>query len=95
MTAAVNHTIVPATDKRASAEFLRKVLGIDAAAPWGPFIVLSLANGVTLDFVDATSFEEHHYAFLVDESEFDAIFERVRAADVRFYADRYLVSEHG
>jgi catechol 2,3-dioxygenase-like lactoylglutathione lyase family enzyme len=87
MTAALNHTIVPATDKRASAEFLARILGVPAAPVWGPFAPLQLSNGVTLDFVDATDFAEHHYAFLVDESEFDAVFDRIRAAGTDFYAD--------
>ena len=29
----------------------------------------------------------HHYALLVDEAEFDAIFERIRASGVRYWTD--------
>lgn len=78
---------MPATDSRASAEFLGQILGIGDATKWGPFMVLEIANGVSLDFIDATDFERHHYAFLVDETEFDPIFQRIRAAGVGFYAD--------
>jgi catechol 2,3-dioxygenase-like lactoylglutathione lyase family enzyme len=87
VTAVLNHTIVPARDKVASAAFLADVLGVDAAKPWGPFAVLALRNGVSLDFIDAIDFDEHHYAFLVDDAEFDAVFERIRARASRFYAD--------
>jgi catechol 2,3-dioxygenase-like lactoylglutathione lyase family enzyme len=87
MTVELNHTIVPSTDKRASAEFLAGILGVPAAPEWGPFIPLTLANGVTLDFMDATDFAQNHYAFLVSESEFDAIFDRIRGSGARFYAD--------
>jgi catechol 2,3-dioxygenase-like lactoylglutathione lyase family enzyme len=88
MSVALNHTIVPARDKRASAEFLAGILGIPDATPWGPFVVLPIPNGVSLDFIDAgDTFDQHHYAFLVDEAEFDPIFGRVRAAGVEYYAD--------
>jgi hypothetical protein len=71
MTAALTHTIVPATDKAASSEFLARILGVPPAKPWGPFLVLALDNGVSLDFEDAHEVHAHHYAFLVDEAEFD------------------------
>jgi extradiol dioxygenase family protein len=89
MTAQLNHTIVPAIDKHASAEFLGHILGIDAGRAWGPFVVLALANGVSLDFVDAAAVEEHHYAFLVEEGDFDTTFERIRATGTSYYADPF------
>jgi len=39
---------------------------------------------LTLDFDNDTNFESHHYAFKVDESEFDEIFERVRAEGIAY-----------
>ena len=88
MTATLDHTIVPATDKAASARFLADILGIDDVAPWGPFVVLRLGNGASLDYVDATRVEEeHHYAFLVEEDEFDTILGRIEASGTGFYAD--------
>ena len=89
MPATLDHTIVPATDKAASAAFLAHVLGIEGARAWGPFVVLPVGNGTTLDFVDAASPPEHHYAFLVDEDEFDAMFARVRASGAAYYADPF------
>ena len=83
----LNHTIVPAKDKRASAEFLAGVLGLKAGAPWGPFVPVELANGVALDFMDASEFRELHFAFLVSEPEFDAAFERIQRARTPYYAD--------
>ena len=39
---------------------------------------IETANGVSLDYSDhAPAFEPSHYAFLVSEDEFDAIFARV------------------
>lgn len=89
MTAALNHTIVPAKDKQASAEFLRDILGTEPTTAWGPFVLLPLDHGLTLDYVDANEFDEHHYAFLVDETEFDAVFDRIVASGVSYYADPF------
>jgi catechol 2,3-dioxygenase-like lactoylglutathione lyase family enzyme len=87
MTVELNHTIVPARDKGRSAEFLAAVLGLEVGRPWGPFAPVVVGNGVTLDFVDAGDFEEHHYAFLVGDDDFGPILERIRARGVGWYAD--------
>jgi catechol 2,3-dioxygenase-like lactoylglutathione lyase family enzyme len=89
MTAELNHTIVPATDPRASAEFLGRILAIAPAPQWGPFIPLTVGNGVTLDYMDADpdDFAELHFAFLVDDAEFDGMFERIRESGAAYYAD--------
>ena len=76
----LNHTIVPARDAKASATWLSEVLGRDAPARFGPFWAVALDNGATLDFQDShETIPVEHYAFLVSEGEFDAIFERIRA----------------
>ena len=89
MSAVLNHTIVPASDKRASADFLTHILGVEPGLSWGPFVNVELANGVTLAYVDTKGFEEHHYAFLVEEAEFDPILQRIRAVGAAFYADPF------
>ncbi|WP_119731910.1 VOC family protein [Thermomonospora amylolytica] len=88
----LNHTIVHARDKRESAEFLAGVLGLEVGDEWGPFIPVTTANGVTLDFADAGAgpITAQHYAFLLPEAEFDAAFDRLRRAGVAYYADPYL-----
>lgn len=85
----LNHTIVAARDKRAAAEFLATILGLQVGAPFGPFIPVETSNGVTLDFVDSGGEQvaSQHYAFLVSEEDFDAIFGRIKAAGLPFYAD--------
>lgn len=50
MTAKLNHTIVHARDKRASAKFLSEILGLPAPVPFGPFMGVQTGNEVTLDF---------------------------------------------
>jgi len=89
MSVELNHTIVPAHDKEASAAFLAGILGLEPAKPWGPFMVLDVGNGLSLDFIDGgdRDFDTHHYAFLVSDDEFDPIFERILASGAPWYAD--------
>ena len=88
MSVELNHIIIPARDKRASAEFLAGLLGVEAGPQWGPFIPVRVANGVTLDYQDfSEDFLSHHCAFLVTEPEFDAIFSRIEEARLTYYAD--------
>ena len=94
MTVSLNHTIVHARDNRESAEFLAHILGLEVGTPWGPFIPVATANGVTLDFaaIPAESITIQHYAFLVSEDEFDAAFERLKDAGIGFFADPHMKS---
>jgi extradiol dioxygenase family protein len=81
---------VPARDALAAATFLAEILGRDAPARFGPFWTVSLDNGVTLDFQDSdAAMPIEHYAFLVSEAEFDAIFARIRARDLPYWADPF------
>jgi catechol 2,3-dioxygenase-like lactoylglutathione lyase family enzyme len=88
MSVKLNHTIVSARDKHASAAFLAGVLGLPAAVPFGPFVGVQVANEVTLDFLDADGeITPQHYAFLISEAEFDEIFGRIRARQLPYWAD--------
>src|SRR4051794_16079705 len=84
-----NHTIVWARDSEESATFLSQILGLPAPKRWGPFLVVTTANGTNLDFmnVDDGEISPQHYAFLVSESEFDQIFDRVRERSLSYWAD--------
>ncbi|MBI3918045.1 MAG: VOC family protein [Betaproteobacteria bacterium] len=89
MVAKLNHTIVHARDKRASAAFLSEILGLPAPVPFGPFMGVQTGNDVTLDFLDAdeSEFIVEHYAFLVSEAEFDEIFGRIKERKLAYWAD--------
>ncbi|MCT9084175.1 VOC family protein [Streptomyces fulvoviolaceus] len=88
MTVHLNHTIVAAHDKNASARFLADILGLKVSPEWGPFAPVEIPNGVTLDYMDtADAITPQHYAFLVSEDDFDTIFARVRAAGLTYWAD--------
>ena len=88
MTAKLNHTIVYARNKRASAKFVSEILGFAAPVPFGPFMGVQTGNEVTLDFMDADGkITPQHYAFLISEKEFDQIFARIRARKLSYWAD--------
>ena len=84
MAITLNHTIVPARDKAAAAQFLRAHLRAGAEGNDGHFAPVRIGDTLTLLFDDADSFESHHYAFHVSDGEFDAIFERVKKAGIAF-----------
>ena len=84
----LNHTIVSARDKRVSATFVSEILGLPAPVPYGPFLGVQVDNDVTLDFMDATGkITPQHYAFLISEADFDAIFARVQERKLPYWAD--------
>lgn len=88
MSVELNHTIVRASDRDASANFLVEILGLEPPTPFGPFMVVDVANGVSLDYASAGGdIAPQHYAFLVSESEFDEIFGRIQARDLPYWAD--------
>ena len=80
-----NHTILSARDAKGSARFLAEMLCLPGPVHWGPFEVVTTENGANLDFIEADgAITPQHYAFLVGDSEFDAIFDRIRAAGVAY-----------
>jgi catechol 2,3-dioxygenase-like lactoylglutathione lyase family enzyme len=87
MAVQLNHTIVSVSDKRVAAEFLTEILGLGPPTPAGPFLQVETANGVGLDFDDRHGAVPAHYAFLVSEEEFDAIFARVTERGLTYWAD--------
>lgn len=87
MTVELNHTIVPARDKHASAAFLADILGVPVAGEAGPFVQVELGNGVTLDFMNRDDVTWQHYAFLVDDDTFDAAYKKLLDARIQTWAD--------
>lgn len=82
----LNHTIVYCRDKDSSARFLTEMLGLTEHTSFGPFAVVQVANGVSLDFLEG-EVHPQHYAFLVSEAEFDDIYQRVLDRGLPYWAD--------
>jgi catechol 2,3-dioxygenase-like lactoylglutathione lyase family enzyme len=75
----LNHHIVPARDKEASALFYERIFGLKYEGPLGHFAPIKLpGQNLTLDFDNREKFQTAHYAFKVSEREFDEIFARVK-----------------
>ena len=88
MSVRFNHTIVWCRDKQRSATFLADVLGLPAPAPFGPFLVVNLDDGASLDFDQIEGdIASNHYAFLIDEDDFDSIFGRIVERGLQYWAD--------
>lgn len=88
MAVKLNHTIVHAKDKRASADFYAEIFGFAKPRPFGPFLDVETANEVTLAVLETDeAIQAQHYAFLVSEAEFDQIFGRVNAKGLDYWAD--------
>lgn len=90
MSISFNHTIVAAHDKAESAAFLTELFGLPDARPFAHFMAVQLDHGATLDYADVPAGEEvrpQHYAFLVGEADFDAIYGRISARGMEHWAD--------
>ena len=88
MTVQLNHTIVWSRDQHRSAQFFVDVFGRPAPVRFGPFLVVEVDNGVSLDYHDTDGdIAPQHYAFLVSEEDFDAIFGRVVEQGLDYWAE--------
>lgn len=80
----LDHTIVPAHDKEASARFFAEIFGLQYEGSSGHFAPVRVNEALTLDFDNRDRFESHHYAFKVSDHEFDSIFARVLAKGILY-----------
>jgi catechol 2,3-dioxygenase-like lactoylglutathione lyase family enzyme len=75
----LDHTIVPAKDKAASAEFFAEIFGLTVKPGQGHFAQVQVNDSLTLDFDEEPDPQSHHYAFHISDAEFDSILGRVKA----------------
>src|SRR5687767_420723 len=88
MSVALNHTIAWCRDQRVSAHFLTEVLGLPTPRRFAHFLVVDLSNGVSIDYFETTGhIAIQHYAFLVNETEFDEIYGRLKERKLEIWAD--------
>jgi len=111
MTIRLDHTLVPATDKLASAEFFADIFGLTVKPGPGHFAQVQVNESLTFDFADEPEawggpgfdprMKSQHYAFHVSEAEFEAIFGRVQAKGLPYgsgpfnHTDGQLYSRRG
>lgn len=100
MTIRLDHTIVPARDKMESARFFAEIFGLTVKPGDGHFAQVQVNESLTLDFadepepwggpgLDPRAGRSHHYAFHVDDAEFDAILARVKARGIPYGSGPY------
>jgi catechol 2,3-dioxygenase-like lactoylglutathione lyase family enzyme len=95
MAVKLNHLIVPAKDKVASAQLFAEIFGLEVKPSQGRFAQVPIDEHLTINFADdehtrdilhfvPEQLESHHYAFHVTDEEFDGIFERVKAKGLTY-----------
>ena len=86
MSIQLDHTIVPSRSRDASAKLLARLLDVPCGlARIGPFFAVYVNDGLTLDFIETDEdFPIYHFAFRVDEAEFDQILGRIKAAGIAY-----------
>jgi catechol 2,3-dioxygenase-like lactoylglutathione lyase family enzyme len=100
MAIVLDHTIVPAKDKVASAEFFAEIFGLKVKPGQGHFAQVQINESLTFDFADEPEAwggpgfdpgtgKSHHYAFHISEAEFEAIFGRVKAKGLAYGSGPY------
>jgi catechol 2,3-dioxygenase-like lactoylglutathione lyase family enzyme len=83
-----NHLIIFAKNKQESAGFLTEILGLPAPTSAGFFLSVDFSNNVTFQYAEpGVDFIMQHYAFLVTESDFDAILGRIKERKLEYWAD--------
>lgn len=88
MSIQLNHTIVRCRDKHKSASFMAEILGLPPPTPFGPFLVVEVDNGVSLDFYETRDgIASQHYAFLIGEEDFDRSIARIQERGLPYWSD--------
>ncbi len=78
MTTVLDHTIVPAHDQDAAAEWYCRILGFDNLGRMGPFSAARVNDTLVFDFRASEDFQSAHYAFAMEPEEFEAAFRRIK-----------------
>jgi catechol 2,3-dioxygenase-like lactoylglutathione lyase family enzyme len=85
----LDHTIVPAKDKLASATFFAEIFGLNVKPGAGYFAQVQVNDNLTFDFANETEPQSHHYAFYISEAEFEAIYDRVKSKGLPYGSGPY------
>jgi len=85
----LNHTIIWSRNPELSATFIADILGLARPVPAGRFHVVMTDNGVALDYAatETGSVAPQHYAFQIEDADFDTVFGRIQARGLTWWAD--------
>ena len=73
----IDHLILKVNEARASADFYVKVLGFQLEGEEGPFTVIRVNDGFTLQLAPWGTEGNEHLAFALSHDDFDKVFERL------------------
>ncbi len=80
----IDHIIIKVNDLNASVAFYTGVLGFSAEGMDGPFMVLRAGPDFQIQIAPWGTAGSEHYAFAVSKADFDAIFGRIKAANISY-----------
>lgn len=80
----LNHTIVPSYNNVESAKFYEHIFGFEFVKVWHSFAVVRVNSTLVLDFRTQEKFSRIHLAFKVNDQQFDEIFGRIKAKNIKF-----------
>jgi len=90
-TLGLDHLVVGATDKWASANFLAEMFDLPAPESYGPFAQVEVGLTAIL-FGNKQRFSgdfRHHLSFTVTDDEFDLIMDRLHDREIEYFADPF------
>ena len=80
----LDHMILPVAELEASVEFFTTIMGCSYEGTSGPFSVIRVSPDLTLQLAPWGTDGGVHLAFALPRSEFDAAFDRVKAAGIPY-----------
>jgi catechol 2,3-dioxygenase-like lactoylglutathione lyase family enzyme len=80
----LDHLILPVNDRQASIDFYTQVIGLAYEGQREPFAVVRVTPDLTIQLAAWGTTGGQHLAFAMSGAEFDAAFERIKAAGVGY-----------
>ena len=80
----LDHIILPVNDRDATVDFYTEVLGFTYDGERDPFSVLRVTPDLTLQVAPWGTSGGYHLAFAMSPSEFEAVFDRIRARGIPY-----------
>jgi catechol 2,3-dioxygenase-like lactoylglutathione lyase family enzyme len=80
----LDHLILKVSDAQASVDFYERVLGFRHEGKQGPFSVVRVSEGLTLQLAPWGTSGGEHLAFAMTRAEFDDVFARIRESGIAY-----------
>lgn len=84
MTVVLDHTIVPVIDREQAVEFYSRIFGFEGLGEVGPFLAVRVNDSLNFDFSQSADFRSIHYAFAMEPSEFEEVFQRIKDSNIPY-----------